>query len=138
MKFIATLTPERRALLAQLLRYGLTGGFVTLCQAAVYWTLAGPTGAHPQIANVAGYLVAVGLGYFLHGAYSFRGHGGRDRPIMRGIRFFLGSLVSLAINALWVWLTTGLMRWPDWSPIPAMLFITPLLVFTINRHWVFR
>ena len=138
MKISSRLPPEQRALLAQLLRYGLTGLFVTACQAAVYWTLAAPLNVHPQLANGAGYLVAVAIGYVLHGAYTFQGHGSRDRPASRGVRFVLVSLLSLALNALWVWLCVTKAQWPEWSPIPAMLFVTPALVFVLNRQWVFR
>ncbi len=138
MKFSDRLSPERRTLFLQVLRYGVTGLFVTACQAAVYWTLAALANFHPQVANGAGYLVAVALGYVLHGAFTFRGHGSRDRPASRGLRFVLVSLLSLALNALWVWLCVTRAGWPEWTPIPAMLFVTPALVFVLNRQWVFR
>lgn len=122
----------------QLLRYVLTGGFVTALQAAVYWSLAHWAGVHPQIANVAGYLVAVASGFVLHGRFTFRGHGGRDRPVARMVRFGLVSLLSLGLNALWVWLCTARLGGPLWSPIPLMAVVTPAFVFLLNRHWVFR
>lgn len=132
------MSPERRALFWQIARYGLTGGLVTAEQAAIYWCLAALAGIHPQVANIAGYLVAVASGYVLHSAFTFRDHGNRDQPAARGARFFIVSLVSLSVNALWVWLCVGWMQWPEWTPIPAMLFVTPALVFTLNRQWVFR
>ncbi|WP_336958068.1 GtrA family protein [Sphingobium aquiterrae] len=138
MNFDRWLSPERQALLWQVARYGLTGGFVTAVQAAIYWCLAALAHVHPQVANGAGYLAAVLLGYVLHGAFTFRGHGERDNHAARGVRFFLVSLVSLALNALWVWLTVSVLKWPEWTPIPAMMFVTPALVFVLNRQWVFR
>jgi putative flippase GtrA len=138
VKIIAALSAERQALVWQLVRYGLTGLFVTACQAAVYWTLAARAGIHPQVANIAGYLVALSLGYVLHGAFTFRGHGARDRPAARGFRFFAASLLSLALNATWVWLCVSLIGWPEWTPIPAMIFVTPALLFVVNRQWVYR
>lgn len=122
----------------QLIRYGLTGGFVTTLQAAVYWVLADRAGVHPQLANFLGYLVAVASGYVLHGRFTFRGHGSRDRPVARGVRFVAVSLLSLGLNALWVWLCVDLLGWPLWSPVPAMGLVTPALVFVLNRQWVFR
>ena len=138
MKIIRDLPPERRALLGQLIRYGLTGGFVTAVQAAIYWGLATFVDLHPQLANVAGYLAAVALGYVLHGAITFRGHGGDSSHAARGARFFAVSLLSLALNALWVWLCTEALGWPTWTPIPLMAVATPGVVFTLNRLWVFR
>ena len=138
MKFLSSLPPERRVLFWQIVRYGLSGLFVTACQAAIYWTLAAPVGLHPQIANGIGYLAAVMVGYVTHSAFTFRGHGGRDNQAVRGVKFVTVSLVSYALNALWVWMCVTYMNWPEWSPIPAMLFVTPAVVFGLNRQWVFR
>lgn len=125
------------ALAGQIVRYVLVGGFVTALQALTYWLMARFAGVHPQVANVAGYLVAVASGYVLHGRVTFRGQGsGRDAG--RAVRFVTVSLLSLALNALWVQLTTGWMGWPLWSPIPLMALVTPALVFVLNRQWVFR
>jgi len=132
------LSPQQRALLWQLVRYGLTGLFVTACQAVIYWTLAAPVGLHPQIANGVGYLCAVGIGYVTHSAFTFRDQGTQGGHAARGARFVIVSLVSYALNALWVGLCVTWMGWPEWSPIPAMLFVTPAVVFGLNRQWVFR
>lgn len=138
MKILSILTPERQALFWQIARYGVTGLFVTACQAAIYWTLAAPLGLHPQLANGIGYLAAVLIGYFTHSAFTFRGHGSRNNQGARGARFVAVSLISYALNAFWVWLCVSHMRWPEWSPIPAMIFVTPAVMFGLNRQWVFR
>ncbi|BAV66110.1 GtrA family protein [Sphingobium cloacae] len=138
MKIIQRLSAERQALFWQIVRYGVTGLFVTACQAAIYWVLAAIAGLHVQVANGIGYLAAVLIGYVSHNAFTFRGHGGRDGHGARGARFVAVSLVSYALNALWVWLCVTHMAWPEWSPIPAMLFVTPAVVFLLNRQWVFR
>jgi putative flippase GtrA len=121
----------------QIIRYGLTGGFVTALQAAVYWSLAHWLHLHPQLANFAGYLVAVASGFVLHGRFSFQGHGTRDKAGQRAVRFILVSLLSLALNASWVWLCVSWAQLPLWSPIPLMGLVTPGLVFVLNRQWVF-
>jgi hypothetical protein len=58
--------------------------------------------------------------------------------MQRGGRFVLVSLVSLAINALWVQIFVLWLHWPTWVPVPFMVFITPFVVFALNRKWVFR
>ena len=138
MKLLSRLSPQRQALVWQIVRYGVTGLFVTACQAAVYWTLAAPAGLHPQVANGIGYVAAVAIGYVCHSAFTFRGTGTADGHAARGIRFVAVSLVSYALNALWVFLCVTYMGWPEWSPIPAMIFVTPAVVFGLNRQWVFR
>ncbi|CAN5367212.1 hypothetical protein BH10PSE13_BH10PSE13_16310 [soil metagenome] len=127
-----------RAMLGQVLRYGIVGGGVTALQAAVYWLLAGKGGVHPQMANVAGYLCAVVTGYFAHGAITFRGHGQEPASAARMVRFAAVSLFSLALNALWVWITVSWAGLPLWAPIPLMGVVTPGFVFLLNLRWVFR
>lgn len=138
MKILHLIPAEHRPLFFQIARYGLTGLFVTACQAAIYWTLAAPLNLHPQLANGIGYVAAVMIGYVTHSAFTFRDHGSRDNQAARGIRFVAVSLVSYALNALWVWLCVTHMKWPEWTPIPAMVFVTPAVVFGLNRQWVFR
>ena len=124
-------------LLGQLVRFGLVGLFVTAVGVAFYWVPATFMGVPPLIANVIGYLVAVGLGYVLHSRVSFRGHGSRDKPVQRTGRFFLVSLVSLGLNSLWVGVLTGPLAGPTWWPVVPMLFVTPMVTFALNRWWVF-
>jgi putative flippase GtrA len=123
---------------AQFLRYALTGVAVTILQMGAYLGLAGPLRLDPQIANFVGYLVAVASGYVLHGRFSFAGHGGRDRPVGQALRFVAVSLLSLALNAFWVWLCVTWAHLPVWTPVPLMAIVTPALVFVLNRQWVFR
>lgn len=138
MKLLSRLPPERRALFWQVVRYGISGLFITACQAVVYWTLAALAGWHPQVANGIGYLAAVMIGYVTHSAFTFRDQGGDGNHAARGVKFVVVSLLSYALNALWVFLCVTHMQWPEWSPIPAMIFVTPAVMFGINRQWVFR
>jgi putative flippase GtrA len=123
---------------AQFLRYALTGVAITAFQIAIYWGLAGPLAVDVQLANFAGYIAAVVSGYVLHGRISFAGHGERDKPMARAFRFMAVSLLSYALNAFWVWGCVTWAHWPVWTPIPLMVFVTPALVFVLNRQWVFR
>lgn len=124
-------------LIGQLIRFGLVGGFVTALGVAAYWIPATFMGVPPLLANLIGYGIAVAFGYVLHSRVSFRGHGNRDNPAQRTMRFFIVSLVSLALNSLFVWVLTGLLAGPTWWPVLPMLFVTPLVTFALNRQWVF-
>lgn len=129
------LDDERRALIVQLARYGATGVVVTLLAAGVYWVVATPLRVAPLLANFLSYLFAVALGYVLHSRFSFAGHGARSAGTR--IRFAIVSLVSFGLNSLWVWTATHWLGGPTWWPIPAMVFVTPAIVFWLNRVWVF-
>ena len=138
MKLLSRLTPDRQALFWQIVRYGLSGLFITACQALIYWTLAAVARWHVQLANVTGYVAAVMIGYVTHSLFTFRDQESTGNHAARGLKFVAVSLLSYALNALWVFLCVTHMRWPEWSPIPAMLFVTPAVVFGLNRQWVFR
>lgn len=131
------LNSEHRTIAAQLARFVVSGGLVTALGVGVYAVVALGLRWHPQIGNLLAYLTAAGTGYVLHSRWSFRGHGRRDNLARTGSRFLIVSLISLALNAFWVWvLTEPLALSPAW-PILPMLFVTPLVTFTLNRQWVF-
>ncbi|GGB29870.1 hypothetical protein GCM10011380_19200 [Sphingomonas metalli] len=123
--------------LGQLVRFGIAGGITTALYTIVYSPLAAHRITSEQVANLIGYLVAMASGYVIHSRWSFRGHGADARQTT--IRFFLVSLVSYALNSLWVWVLTGdaMLAGPWWWPLLPVLFVTPLIIFALNRLWVF-
>ncbi|MDB5688053.1 MAG: GtrA family protein [Rhizorhabdus sp.] len=130
------LTDDQRALLGQVLRYAITGGFVTLLGIGTYALFVRMVGAPPLAANVAAYLVSMALGYVLHGRFSFRDQGTRGGAKV-GAKFFITSGISFALNSFFVWLFTSVFHWDSLTPIAAMVFITPAICFVIYRKWVF-
>jgi putative flippase GtrA len=127
---------EHREILGQLVRYALTGGLASVVNIGVYWALA-LGGMDPNLAWTIGFLAAVAVGYVVHSRWSFQGHGRRDNIARTGSRFFVVSLISFAINQLWVWLLVQYLDLPLWAPYPLVLGVTPLIIFSLNRRWVF-
>ncbi len=134
---LAILPPERRAVVGQLLRFLVSGGIVTALGVGVYALVALGLRWHPQLGNFLAYVTAVATGYLLHSRWSFRDHGG-ERGGGTLARFVTVSLISLGLNSFWVWLLTEPFRLSPAWPIAPMLFVTPLVTFTLNRQWVFR
>ena len=130
------LSPDHRALLAQVLRYGITGGIVTAFGVSAYWVAVHYIAWPPLVSNVVAYLVSMALGYFMHARFSFRDTSG-SASAAQGGKFFVTSGISFALNSLFVWLLTGPLHGADWWPIPAMVFVTPAICFVIYRKWVF-
>ncbi|WP_254602108.1 GtrA family protein [Sphingomonas bacterium] len=127
---------KRRELFWQLVRYGVNGCIVTGTYTAVFVLIDSMTHASPQICNAFGYLVAVMLGYFLHSRVTFKGHGERGRAAQ--IRFFAASFPSVVLNAGWTWLLISRLQLPHWTVQVPIWCITPILLFALNRWWVFR
>lgn len=129
---------ERIALLGQLVRYGITGLLASFINIGIYHACVKLGGLDPNLAWAIGFIGAAGAGYLMHGAFSFRGHGGRDRQHVRIGRFMIVSLISFGLNSFWVWLLVQYLGLPIWAPYPPVLCVTPLLVFWLNRQWVFE
>lgn len=130
------LAPDRRALLGQLVRFALVGGFVTLLGAGLYALLVERTAMHEQMAVFLAYLLCVIVGYVMHSRLSFAGHGSRGDGTTA--RFVVVSLVSYALNAAFTWAMVRGLGLPRWSPVIPIVFVTPLATFALNRLWVFR
>lgn len=124
-------------ILSQLVRFGITGAFVTALGVGVYVIVAIALQWHPQLGNLLAYLTATGTGYVMHSSWSFRGHGG-ERTHATRMRFAIVSVISYALNSFWVWLLFSYLDLGRGAPIVPMLFVTPLVTFLLNRHWVFR
>jgi putative flippase GtrA len=132
---LSIISPERRAMLSQLLRFLISGALVTGLGVGVYAFVALVLRWHPQLGNLLAYLVAMATAYVMHSRWSFRDHGERTKGT--AARFVVVSLISLGLNSLWVALITGpLGLGPAW-PILPMLFVTPAVTFILNRQWVF-
>jgi putative flippase GtrA len=131
-----TAVAHRREMFWQLVRYGVNGSIVTGLYSVVLLALDSGTHLPVQVCNFGGYLAAVCLGYFLHSKVTFRNHGSRDRASQ--IRFVVASLPSLALNAFWVWLLTAALHLPHWTIYVPIWCVTPVMLFALNRWWVFK
>ena len=133
---IQNLEPDREVI-GQLVRFIITGAFVTALGVGVYALVALVLHWHPQLGNLLAYLTAMATGYVMHSSWSFRGHGG-ERTHATKVRFVAVSLISYGLNSFWVWLLVEHMAGPTWWPIVPNVVLTPLMTFWLHRHWTFR
>lgn len=127
-------------MLEQLIRFGIAGGISSVIYFAVYMPLALYVfGARLAVLAVPpAFLVAVVAGFFLHSAWSFKGHGTRDQSGRQHFKFFIVQGFGLLLNAAFTWIITGpLFHGSPWLPMIPVLTITPLATFALNRQWVF-
>ncbi|HEX4737596.1 MAG TPA: GtrA family protein [Allosphingosinicella sp.] len=121
----------------QLVRFGIGGLGVTLVSTLVYSAFAGGLHVHPLLANLCSYGVGVVASYAVHSRWSFRA-GGTDEEGAMMLRFLVASGFAFALNNFWVWLLTLELHLSVYAPVPAMMMVTPLASFVLNRWWVFR
>lgn len=126
------------SVIGQFVRFGLVGVFVTMVNFVVYWAGVKMFALDPNLTWTIGFIIAFIVGYHMQSKWSFAGHGSERNAMVHGSRYLIVALVGFAVNSLWVWLCVQYMAFPTWSPLPLVLFVTPLLVFMLNRVWVFR
>ncbi|WP_294123977.1 GtrA family protein [Sphingomonas sp.] len=128
---------ERRTVLLQLIRYGLAGLAITLAAAGSYWAITDFLHIDPMVSYGIVFLVFSGISYVTHGEYSFRGHGERDRHHIRMGRFFAINVLGFLVNQAFIWGLVKQLHGPTWWPTIPMVFVTPLLTFTLHRRFVY-
>lgn len=121
----------------QMARFGVIGGLLTLMVSALY--LVGVQWAHmsPQLALTLATILASVIGFFAHGSISFRGHGERDRLMVRMARSGVTNFAGFLLNMGFVFAMVDVAHLPKWTPTIPFCFVTPLLSFVLNRKWVF-
>ncbi|MFM9852963.1 MAG: GtrA family protein [Sphingomonadaceae bacterium] len=131
------MTDDHREIAGQVIRFGLTGGLLTLLVAGSYWAIAELLHIDPMLSLTLVFIVFTALGYVLHSRWSFAGHGARDNVGVRGLRFFASNSLGFLANQGFVWFLVKYLGGPTWWPIIPIIFVTPLITFTLNRRWVF-
>ncbi|MGI8931790.1 MAG: GtrA family protein [Sphingomicrobium sp.] len=129
--------PERRAVLAQMIRYALAGFVITLAVAASYWAIAEFFRVDPMISFTIVFITFSAISYFTHGAFSFKDHGPRDRHHVRIGRFLGVNVLGYLVNQGFIWLLVKELGGPTWWPTLPMIFVTPLLTFALHRRFVY-
>jgi putative flippase GtrA len=128
---------ERMALIGQIIRFGISGGLLTLLIAGGYWAVADLLHVDPNLSLLMVFIIVSGFGYLLHSRWSFKGHGARDNPHVRTIKFLTTNTLGFLSNQFFVWLLVKHAGGPTWWAIPPIVLVTPILTFTLNRKWVF-
>ncbi len=131
------LDDERRAVALQMLRYAVAGGLITLAVAAGYWAMAEYLRVDPMISLTIVFLFFSGVSYLVHGAFTFRNHGARNRHHVRGPRFLAINVLGFVVNQAFVWYLVKHLGGPNWWPTIPMILFTPLLTFALHRRFVY-
>jgi putative flippase GtrA len=121
--------------LGQILRFGAVGIAATLSHVLTAVLAESTLAIGPQMANLAGYAIAVVVSYTGHALVTF------NAPVQsasRFLRFILISLIGLATSSLTVWFVSGVLG----HSFPVAMFFVAVLVPVVTylgmRFWVFK
>ena len=134
---LKSIEPERRTVLLQMARYAIAGVAITLAVAASYWALTDFSVLDPMVSFTIVFLFFSLVSYITHGAFSFRGHGERDRHHVRMGRFLAVNLLGFLLNQFFIWLLVKQLGGPTWWPTIPFVFVTPLVTFALHRRFVY-
>ncbi len=136
-RLLTTLPEDLRNIVLQMSRYAIAGLVITLALSASYWALTDLAGIDPMWSFTAAFLVFWLVSYVTHGAFSFKGHGARDRQHVRATRYLAVTLLGFCLNQFFVWSLVKQMHGATWWPIIPMIFVTPLALFAMMRKYVY-
>jgi putative flippase GtrA len=137
LKGSASQMQEKRIILGQMIRFGMTGGFLTIAAAAGYWAIADLLHVDPNISFTIVFIIGTIIAYVLHSRWSFKGHEGSGSVAARTSRFLVTNSLGFASNQFFVWLLVKQLGGATWWPVIPIIIVTPILTFTLNRKWVF-
>jgi putative flippase GtrA len=119
---------------ASILAFGMVGA----AAACVHFTVVSllvPLGAHPLVANVAGFLIAFGVSFSGHRRWTFPGTG-RARPKALH-RFFIVAVAGFAMNES---LYAVLLRFTELGyrlALVIVLLVVAVSTFVTSKYWAF-
>jgi putative flippase GtrA len=119
-----------------LLRFLGVGGAATLTHAFLYIGCLEFLTLDPQTANILGFVFSFGISYIGQRRWTF-GHIQLKCEFTAKLKFFASSLVSLALNALWVRVTVEILELQPIFSVVGIVFFTPVVIFLILKFWVF-
>jgi len=134
-------TMRESGLLGQIIRFGISGGILTIIYLAVYFPLVWwvfTERADAVYAVPPSFVVAVTAGYFLHSQWSFKGHGTREPGAMQKLKFVAVQGSGVALNGLVTWLGTAVLGYPAWAPVLPAIGLATIVTFILNRYLVFK
>lgn len=129
-------TPEHgsRGLAGQLFRFGVTGGLATLTHILIYASLYPYLLIAAWHANVAAFLVAVGVSYYGNSHWVFPGNSGDTSQVLK---FSVSAIIGLLLNTFFAWYVVDYLHNSQYLSMLLMVGVTPLVVFVINKYFVF-
>jgi putative flippase GtrA len=126
----------------QYLRFGLVGGVATLTHVLIFAAAIELFACPPLLANVIGFVVAVGVSFFGHYRWTFSWPAeaayALPLPRLALARFAAVALLGLVLNSAVVGLVTGLLGLDYVYAIPPMILVVPVVLFLLGKFWAFR
>lgn len=129
-----------KAFIGQIVRFGLVGIGVTFVHVSAFTLLVMQGLASPQQANFVAFLGASIVSFYCHFIWTFQCSQAIqkcEKAWMFG-RFLVVALIGLGLNSFWVYFVTAVLAVHYYYANILFIFITPLVLFVLNKLLVFN
>jgi putative flippase GtrA len=119
----------------QFFRFAIVGAGATLLNSGMFILLVELFRMRPLISNLLAFSMAFFVSYLGHSWWTFKSKQHSQKKL---IKFLIVSLFGLLINSGFVWLFMHVYKQSAFIAVLPMIFFTPIIIFVINKFWVFK
>lgn len=123
-------------LFLQLTRFGIVGLTAATIHFCIVVLLVEMHWLQPLVANIAAFCVSVQASYWGHRTWTFSGTTQRHAVAFR--RLLVVSIVAFVLNESMFYMLISQYKLPYPLALFIVLSVLPLIVFTVNKIWVFE
>lgn len=120
----------------KLFKFASVGALATLAHATIYLLFLNIFYFTDQVSNLIGFVFAFFISFYGQRYWAFSSNVVSNENKAK-IKFFASSLLSLSLNALWVYITVNTLGFQSEYAVIGILFFTPIIIFFTLNHWVF-
>lgn len=91
----------------------------------------------PIFSNFIAFFPSFIFSFIFHKSWTFRMID-REDCILMLVRFFVVAIVGLLLNTFWVFIVTNVCNFQYYISLFFIIFLTPLLLYLLNKFYVFK
>ncbi|MDO6526090.1 GtrA family protein [Motilimonas sp. 1_MG-2023] len=125
--------------LGQLVSFAVVGVGATLTHAMVFHALYAWVNVAQLPANILGFLVAFSVSYLGQFKWTFKTEAQAVTSQKKAfIRFAKTAAIGLLLNLTWAGITIDWLGLHHYVYLVLLTFVTPVVIFALNKFWVFK
>ncbi|PKF61962.1 hypothetical protein CW745_08220 [Psychromonas sp. psych-6C06] len=126
-------------LFQQLVSFAIVGVGATLTHALVFNVAFDQLQFHHLFANILGFCVAFTVSYLGQFHWTFKAQTIQLADKRSAFfKFLKTALLGFAVNLFWSFLILEVLHLHHYFYLALLTFVTPILIFMLNKFWVFK
>lgn len=137
MKLLRELATNR--LFQQLASFAIVGVGATLTHAIMFNIAFEQLQFHHLVANILGFCLAFLVSYLGQFHWTFKEQAIQLKDKRSAFfKFLKTALLGFAVNLFWSYLILVFLQFHHYYYLALLTFVTPILIFLLNKFWVFK